>query len=254
MSELDDTLETFEEDGFEDVAEVEAVAEVGTKRQKKVKPAKPARVNKPVTVKEISAETLLFPPDVFELTLSSVSGRDFTFEDPATALSWITRREYNGEAISPNVETAHQMLGSIRYLSTLDRRLQELGSRGGEEINFEHDAAWNVYKRLSDKAQEALNNVPANAATTVHRSNVQAVLDYVKSVLDTPVNYSEEVTSPAHIETDENGQEIQIEAVVKRTADVSARAEAAAEITNRVADLRQQRLYLKDFLSPDATS
>lgn len=253
---FDDNIEEFEEDGddFDDVPEVQA-AEVGAakkpKRVKKEAAPKPERVSKAVTVKVIEPETLYFPPDEFAVTLNSVSGRDYQFGDPAPLLMWVTRRIYNGEDISPGVEKLHRMLSQIRFMTTLDRRLQELDVHNTEEADFVRNNTWNAYKRLGERVQEAVVSIENIDATKAHIQRVVELKNYIDLAINTPLEESKVLVEAAHEITAEDGSKSMAEATYKTTSTANARREAANTISRMVQEIRSERLYLKDFLSAD---
>lgn len=251
MSDQIDELETFDE-----VEEVTAAAEpVAPKagKVKKEKASKPARVSKPVTLQAISPETLLFPPDEFVVTLNSVSGRAYEFQEPTTMLSWITRRIYNGEAVSDQVKLLHKMLATVRFMTTLDRRLQEIGEHYNAEADYTKTLTWNAFRRLGAKAQEALVNVDNEvSALSGYIQEVTSILNSIEPMLEIPTEDTKTVESEATSITAEDGTVTNVPAVVRTSSTANARKEAAAELADRIAKIRNTRILLAEHISPDA--
>jgi hypothetical protein len=248
--------EEFEE--FEDVPEVAAEVTAPAKRGRKpkaegeAKPAKVAKEVKPVTLKEIEAETLLYPPDMFAVTLNSIGHKDYAFEDPATALSWVTRRIYNEENVSDQVLTLHGLLGSIRHLTTVDRRLGDILEALGNSPDFTKNQVWNSLQRLGSRLNDALVSVPDVSATSAIRTPALQVVEFIQGLKDVPTEDSKQVVREASQETDAEGNVTEIPAEVKTTSTANERNTLAEELRAKVTAIRSTKIYLNQHLSPDA--
>lgn len=158
-------------------------------------PEEPKR-EKLVRLVDVSPACLLFPSDEFELTLQSVRGTDYPYTDPSKCLSWITRRDYNGEAMSSGVQQLWALLRSNRKANTLARKIQdavdaaleaedELGNRVWKKlwntsaimkaINLEDTTG--AYAPLTTFAQDLVDKMDDLAAIDLDETVTEAVTD-----------------------------------------------------------------------------
>lgn len=167
--------EMNEIEGMEEETVEEAVDETAAEEKE---PARP----KVVTLEGHAGDDVEVFGEEFSVTLHSVTGREYVFDDQSKCLSWITRRNYNGESVSPEVNQLRDVLSQgrayRRALTAADNLHSVLTSTEPTS-----DTAVRRINRSADQLQENLASL-TNAAFDNVAGVYDRIVGRIKSALE----------------------------------------------------------------------
>lgn len=209
---------------FEDVEEVEASSEETPAEES------PTKV-KVVQLVNLPASCCIIPADGFEVTLNSVGGRDYPFTEVSKCLSWITRRVYNGEELSENVQGLHTILSFARTANTISRKVDKLAELLEEDVDLTQKRAVNSVGTRVGAIEKALVEDSPEAFEPFFEA-IDAIIDAGAALADAEIT---EITEEREAgEPGEDG-EVEVETVVTGH-DTSAAEAALAALREAVAN------------------
>jgi hypothetical protein len=137
-----------------------------------------------------STTSSILSPEGFNVSLLSVAGRQYTFESPSDCLHWLTRRVYNGEPLSPEVEELRQALASAQIYRNVFKRLTTL-EKSLNEADPSKPRQGLRFSRSAESAAEALASTRQASETAPTLNTLTARLDRLHAALGRLVELGE---------------------------------------------------------------